>query len=107
MIKPAKAVLLVCVMSFVANPAFAYCRDPGRAPEAPRSYDKPKKPACLENVRYGQEPECDQYELDRYQREADRYIEKLQTYADEAQDYAKEALKFAQCEATETRESLR
>ncbi len=90
----------------IGNTALAYCRDPGSAPEPPRSYDKPRKPSCLQNVRYGEEPECDHYELDRYRDEVDAYIEKLQDFADDSQRYAQEASKYAQCEAAEAREAL-
>jgi len=67
----------VLTVSLSATSAFAYCRAPGRAPEAPRSYDKPRVPNCLQDARYGEEPECDDFELDRYEREVDRYLEKL------------------------------
>lgn len=100
------ALSVVLIFSFAASPAYAYCRAPGAAPEAPRSYDKPKQPNCMRNARYGEKPDCDQYELDRYRREADRYLQKLQEYAEEAQGYAKEAAAYAQCEAAEMRETL-
>ena len=101
------SLLLVLTFSLTATSAFAYCRAPGRAPEAPRSYDKPRAPNCLQDARYGEEPDCDDYELDRYEREVERYLEKLQDYADDAQRYAQEAAEYAQCEAAETRENIK
>ena len=98
--------LVMFMTAFASSSAFAYCRDPGRAPEAPRSYEKPKQPTCLADARYGEEPQCEQFELDRYQRETERYLDKLQEYADEAQQYAREAVAYAQCEAAETRDAL-
>lgn len=101
-----QVVLGVFISLLFVTSANAYCRDPGRAPEAPPSYDKPRVPSCLRNVGYGEEPECDRYELDRFQRETDRYIEKLQEYAEDSRRYAQEAETYAQCEITEARAAL-
>jgi len=89
-----------------ASSAHAYCRKPDRAPEPPRAYDKPQQPDCMRNARYGEEPDCDRYEIGRYRNEVDRYLEKLQDYAENAQKYAQDAVEYAQCEAAEARQAL-
>ena len=97
---------VVLFSGFAGHSALAYCRSPGNAPEAPRAHHKPNTPNCLENVRYGEEHDCDQYALDRYRREVDRYVQDLEDYAEEARRYSQEAEKYARCEMAEIRETL-
>lgn len=90
----------------LATSANAYCSQPGRAPEAPKSYDKPRPPACLQSARYGGEHDCEDRDLDRYRTDVDRYIRSLERYAADIQRHAEEAAEYARCEANEARESL-
>jgi len=90
-----------------ATSAHAYCRAPGRAPEAPSAYDKPQQPPCMRNARYGEEAECSRIQIERYRRDAQRYMDLLDAYAEEARIYAKDAAVYAHCEAVEIRETMR
>ena len=92
--------------SLVSQSAFAFCRAPGTAPQAPRSYDKPTQPSCMRNARYGEEADCDRRTLDNYAREVDRYVQRLEAYAQDAQRYARDAAEYANCEASEIRKTL-
>ena len=99
--------VLFAIAAFAASisTASAYCRSPGRAPEPPKNYERPRPPQCLQQAG-DSESKCDRYELDRHSQEVANYIRKLEDYVYEAERYADAAAKYAACEADEARESL-
>ena len=99
------AVIVIWVATVSA--AGAYCPAPGRAPQPPQSYERPRPPACLANAGYNREHDCAPSELDRYREDVDDYARALQDYADEAHEYAETAERYARCEADDARENLR
>ena len=86
--------------------SFAYCPHPGRAPNPPQSYEKPRPPACLANLRYNEKHDCTRIEFDRYRIKVEEYVDALRKFAFESQQYAKDAQDFAQCESEDLRRSI-
>ncbi len=86
--------------------AEAYCPSVGRAPQAPQSYERPRPPSCLADARFGEENNCDDRVLTRYQSDVAAYIAKLEDFAAAAERYAEAAESYARCEANEARDSL-
>lgn len=93
-----KAIMIAGVAFLLPSSAYAFCTEPDapEAPEIPASYDAPKPPYCMEKFSSSGRHDCDDWELESYQRKVNEYIDKLEDYARDAAEFSDESRRFAQ-----------
>ena len=65
-------------------------------PDPPSAMYRPDPPYCLSTYSYSGSHDCENWEIESYNREIEDYVNRLKMYVSEAQEFAQEAVTFSE-----------